>query len=402
MVMFTRYAYKKIFSRLTEPRRFIQVLSGPRQVGKTTLIQQVLKGIRTPSHYVSADEVAAAPAVWLQQQWETARIKYRSGPHRKAFILVIDEIQKIYGWSDAVKLLWDQDTLNRLNIKVVLLGSSPLLIQKGLTESLAGRFELLRIPHWSYAETREAFGFSPEQYIYFGGYPGAAGLISDENRWKHYIRDSLIETTISKDIFMMARVDKPALLRNLFEIGCSYSGQIVSLNKMLGQLHDAGNVTTLSHYLDLLAGAGMITGLQKYSPKKIKEKASSPKLQVLNTALLTVQLDTGLEKTRLDHEQWGRLTESAIGAHLINSTQGTTIAVLYWRDRNREVDFVLKKGKELIAVEVKSGRAKTSLPGMDAFLKTYRPKKLLLVGRDGIEIEEFLSMNTEQLMSLFS
>jgi hypothetical protein len=400
--MFKRYAYKNIFSRLAEPRRFIQVLSGPRQVGKTTLVQQVLKEIGIPGHYVSADEVSAASQVWLQQQWETARIKHKSGPLKKGFILVIDEIQKIHAWSDTVKLLWDQDTGNRLNIKVVLLGSAPLLIQKGLTESLAGRFELLRIPHWSYSEIREAFGFSLEQYIYFGGYPGAAGLISDENRWRHYIRDSLIETTISKDIFMMTRVDKPALLRNLFEIGCSYSGQIVSLNKMLGQLHDAGNVTTLSHYLDLLAGAGMITGLQKYSPKKIKEKASSPKLQVLNTALITVQSDTGFEGASLDYEKWGRLTESAIGAHLINSTQGTDFAVLYWRDRNREVDFVLKKGKELIAVEVKSGRAKTSLPGMEAFSKNYRAKKLLLVGGGGIGIEEFLGMNSEQLMSLFS
>jgi uncharacterized protein len=400
--MFKRYAYKKIFSRLTEPRRFIQVLSGPRQVGKTTLVQQVLNEISIPGHYVSADEVPAASPVWLQQQWETARIKHKSSMHKKGFLFVIDEIQKIHSWSDTVKLLWDQDTGNRLNIKVVLLGSAPLLIQKGLTESLAGRFELLRIPHWSYSETREAFGLSLDQYIYFGGYPGAAGLITDENRWRHYIRDSLIETTISKDIFMMTRVDKPALLRNLFEIGCSYSGQIVSLNKMLGQLHDAGNVTTLSHYLDLFAGAGMLTGLQKYSSKKIKEKASSPKLQVLNNALLTVQIDTGFEKTRLDHEKWGRLTESAIGAHLINSTLGTEIAVLYWRDRNREVDFVLKKGKELIALEVKSRRAKTSLPGMDVFLKTYRAIKLLMVGGGGIGIEEFLGMNSEQIISLFS
>jgi len=400
--MFKRYAYKNIFSRLTEPRRFIQALSGPRQVGKTTLIQQVMKDIGIPSHYVSADAVSAASPVWLQQQWETARIKHKSSLHKKGFILAIDEIQKIPGWSDTVKLLWDQDTGKRINIKVVLLGSAPLLVQKGLTESLAGRFEMFRIPHWSYSEIREAFGFSPEQFIYFGGYPGAAGLISDENRWRHYIRDSLIETTISKDIFMMTRVDKPALLRNLFEIGCSYSGQIVSLNKLLGQLHDAGNVTTLSHYLDLLAGAGMITGLQKYSPKKIAEKASSPKLQVLNTALITAQTDTGFEKTRLDGERWGRLVESAIGAHLINITQGTDVAVLYWRDRNREVDFVLKKAKELIAVEVKSGAGKTSLPGMEAFSKNFRAKKLLLVGGGGIGVDEFLGMDIEQLKELFN
>ncbi|GBE04720.1 hypothetical protein BMS3Abin10_00336 [bacterium BMS3Abin10] len=401
--MFKRYAYKKIFNRLKEPRRFIQALSGPRQVGKTTLIRQVMDDIGIPGHYVSADAVvSAASPVWLQQQWETARIKHKSGPHKKGFILVIDEIQKIPGWSDTVKLLWDQDTANRLNIKVVLLGSAPLLVQKGLTESLAGRFELFRIPHWSYSEIREAFGFSSEQFIYFGGYPGAAVLIKNENRWRHYVRDSLIETTISKDIFMMTRVDKPALLKNLFEIGCLYSGQIVSFNKMLGQLHDAGNVTTLSHYLKLLAGAGMITGLQKYSPTKIAEKASSPKLQVLNTALITAQTDTGFKKAKLDGELWGRLVESAVGAHLVNLTQGTDVAVLYWRDRNREVDFVLKKGKELVAIEVKSGRAITSLPGMEAFSKNYRVKKLLLVGGGGIGVDEFLEMGFKKIEDLFS
>ncbi len=200
----------------------------------------------------------------------------------------------------------------------------------------------------------------------------------------------------------MTRVDKPALLRNLFELGCSYSGQIVSLNKMLGQLHDAGNVTTLSHYLNLLAGAGMITGLQKYSPKKIAEKASSPKLQVLNTALISAQIDTVFKKARLDGELWGRIVESAIGAHLVNITQGTDIAILYWRDRNREVDFVLKKGKELIALEVKSGKTKMSLPGMEAFSKIFLAKKLLLVGGGGIEVDEFLSMDCRDIEALFS
>jgi hypothetical protein len=399
--MFKRHTHKNILKRLMEPRKFIQVLSGPRQVGKTTLIHQVLEEIVIPSHYVSADAVSAASSVWIQQQWETARIKHKSARHKKGFVLVIDEIQKVPRWSDTVKLLWDQDTADGLNIKVVLLGSAPLLIQKGLTESLAGRFELIRVTHWSFPEIREAFGFSLDQFVYFGGYPGAAGLVSDEGRWRHYIRDSLIETTISKDILMMTRVDKPALLKNLFEIGCSYSGQVFSLNKMLGQLHDAGNVTTLSHYLDLLSGAGMLTGLQKYSPKKIAEKASSPKLQVFNTALISAQSDMGFEGTRLDHEKWGRFVESAVGAHLINITLGTDIAVLYWRERNLEVDFVLKKGKDLIAIEVKSGRSKTALPGLEAFSKNYRAKKLLLVGGDGIGIDEFLSMDLERIRSLF-
>ena len=289
---FERRQADTLRSRLGEPRRFLQVVAGARQVGKTTLVAQVLDRLDVPSIIVSADEPAVGDTAWLAAQWDRARIVATDGGKTGA-VLALDEVQKIPGWSETVKRLWDEDSRTRRPLKVVLLGSAPLLVQQGLTESLAGRFEIVHLPHWSYAEMRGAFGFSLEQYLYFGGYPGAAPLIEDPQRWKRYLLDALIETTISRDVLLMTRVDKPALLRRLFELGCRYSGQVLSYTKMLGQLQDAGNTTTLAHYLELLAGAGMLTGLQKYSGKAVRQRGSSPKLQVMTTALMTVEAANG-------------------------------------------------------------------------------------------------------------
>ena len=271
-----------------------------------------------------------------------------------------------------------------------MLGSSPLLIQSRLTESLAGRFEIIPVPHWSLSEMREAFGWNLEQYIFFGAYPGAAPLIEEPERWRNYIVHSLIETTISRDILLMTRVDKPALLRRMFQLGCDYSGQILSYQKMLGQLLDAGNTVTLAHYLQLLQGAGMVAGLSKYAHGLVRQRGSSPKLQVLNTALMTAQSGRALAEARRDGDYWGRLVESCVGAHLLNSSMGCSIEVAYWRERNQEVDFVLHQGKTAVALEVKSGRRRESLSGMEAFAKQFRPKRKLLVGGQGIPLEEFL------------
>lgn len=376
-------------ARLHEPRRFIQVLAGARQTGKTTTARQALEAVSLPSHYASADEPALRDRVWLEQQWDLGRLRAKRAADGEA-LLVLDEIQKITGWSEVVKRLWDEDTAAGVGLKVVLLGSSPLLVQRGLGESLAGRFEILHVPHWSYAEMREAFGFGLEQFLYFGGYPGAAPLIEDRERWARYIIDSLIETMLSRDVLLLSRVDKPALLRRLFQLGCEYSGQILSYQKMVGQLQDAGNTTTLAHYLQLLAGAGMVTGLPKFAGQKVRQRASSPKLQVLNTALLTAQSSQSLEVAQEDREFWGRLTESAVGAHLLNTAVGADVEVFYWRERNREVDFVLREGRTLVAIEVKSGRRKATLSGMDAFAKAFKPTRKLLVGAGGIDLEEFL------------
>jgi len=387
--MIRQSIHNELLKRLKEKRRFVQVLAGPRQVGKTTLIRQVMAESKIPAHYASADEPTLRDRRWLEQQWDIARLK--AGESKTGALLVLDEIQKVTDWSSLAKLLWDADTHSGLNLKVVLLGSSPLLIQSGLTESLAGRFEVIAAPHWSFTEMHKAFGWNLVQYIFYGAYPGAAGLIDDPERWRRYILDSLIETTISRDILLLTRVDKPALLRRLFQLGCAYSGQILSYQKMIGQLTDAGNTTTLAHYLELLQGAGMLAGVAKHAHGQIRQRGSSPKLQVLNTALMTAQDQRSLVEARQDGDYWGRLVESCVGAHLVNSSFGTNIGVTYWRERNHEVDFVLQQGKTTVAIEVKSGARREALPGMEAFAKLFKPKRQLLVGGQGIPLEEFLS-----------
>ena len=377
-------------TRLAEPRRFIQVVAGPRQVGKTTLVQQVLTQLDRANVFVSADEPALRDGAWLAAQWERARLLAKDAGKRGA-VLALDEVQKIPDWSETVKRLWDEDTRQRLPLRVVLLGSAPLLVQRGLSESLAGRFEILHLPHWSFSEMRAAFGFTVEQFVYFGGYPGAASLVGDHARWRRYLLDSLIETTLARDVLLLTRVDKPALLRRLFELGCRYSGQVLSYTKMLGQLHDAGNTTTLAHYLELLSGAGMLTGLSKYSGKAVRSRASSPKLQVFNTALLTAQSGLTPIEARADGEFWGRLTESAVGAHLANAAACGQCELLYWREGNLEVDFVLRAGRVVVGLEVKSGRAPLAHSGLGTFSEAFKPKRTLLVGGDGIPVEEFLS-----------
>ena len=263
-------------------------------------------------------------------------------------------------------------------------------MQGGLTESLAGRFEIIHVSHWSFAEMREAFKWDLDKFIFYGGYPGAAPLIQDYERWSRYILDSLIETSISRDVLLLTRVDKPALLRRLFELGCAYSGQVLSYQKMLGQLHDAGNTTTLAHYLRLLQGAGLIAGIQKYHGQVVRQRASSPKLLALNAALMTASSHMTLSEAKNDTQLWGRLVESVVGASLFNGIQGKNLELFYWAAGNQEVDYVLSRGKTLVALEVKSGRRGRGLPGIAAFADKFKVKRKLLVGASGIPLEEFL------------
>jgi len=387
--VFKRPMYHELLKRLGEPRRFIQVLAGARQTGKTTLVRQLLAELPLESHYASADEPALKDSAWLAAQWEQARRMI--GSKESPAVLALDEVQKVPGWSEAIKRLWDEDTATGLPLHVVLLGSAPLLMQSGLAESLAGRFEIIHMPHWSLSEMREAFSWSLEQYVYYGGYPGSAPLVHEPERWRQYIMNALVETTISRDILLMRRVDKPALLRRLFELGCRYSGQVLSYTKMLGQLHDAGNTTTLAHYLELLQAAGLLEGLPKYAGQEARRRASSPKLQVHNNALITAQWDLSFEEAHEDRETWGRLVESAVGMWLVNATKGFPPRVCYWASGNREVDFVLAKGSSLVAIEVKSARRAGRLRGLEAFAKEFPVRKTLLVGDEGIPLEEFLA-----------
>jgi uncharacterized protein len=387
---FRRPQAAELSRRLAEPRRFVQVVAGARQVGKSTLVQQVVEASGMVVRYASADEPTLRGPGWIAQQWEAARLEAAANARAGGTVLVLDEVQKIPAWSEAVKRLWDEDTRARRPLKVVLLGSAPLLVMQGLTESLAGRFELLHLPHWSFAEMHAAFGWSVEEYVYFGGYPGAATLAGDPSRWLRYVTDSLIETSIARDVLLLTRVDKPALLRRLFELACRYSGQILSFTKMLGQLQDAGNTTTLAHYLELLAGAGMVCGLPKYAGDAARSRGSSPKLQVLDTALMSAMSRYSPQEARADREHWGRLVESAVGAHLANAAAAGECELFYWRERNREVDFVVRAGRRLIAIEVKSGRAPQAHPGTAAFTEAFKVHRALAVGADGISLADFL------------
>lgn len=396
--MYERAVLQKLKSRILESGRFIQVVYGPRQVGKTTMVWQLVKQLPFESLIVTADDVPAADRSWIRNSWNEARRRLAiSG--RNEFLLIIDEIQKIDNWSEAVKKEWDEDSMAARNLKVIVLGSSRLLIQKGLTESLAGRFETIHLTHWSFAEMHEAFGWNVRQYIWFGGYPGAAALIGDEPRWKSYIKESLIETSISKDVLMLTRVDKPALLKRLFEIGCTYSSQMIALNKIQGELQEKGNLTTLSNYLTLLEGAGLLTGLEKYAGDIIRKRASRPKFQVFNNALLSAQSPGNFSDKATDLKEWGRLTESAIGAHLLNSSLNRQFNLYYWNENNQEVDFVLESRGRVIGIEVKTGKVSKN-SGLGKFEAAFRPLANFLVGTDGIPVEEFLATDPYSLFSI--
>lgn len=395
---YRRPLFTPLLARVREKRRFLQVLAGPRQSGKTTLARQIADAAPFPVRFISADDPGMHGRTWLQQQWDLARIDARDAG-KEGSLLIIDEIQRLPRWSESVKRLWDEDGRTRVPLKVLILGSAPLLIHQGIAESLAGRFEVLRSTHWSYREMKDAFGWSLDQYIFFGGYPGAASLIGDQDRWKHHLLDAMIEPTLARDILQLQRVDKPALLRHLFTLGCAYSGQSLSYTKLLGQLQDAGNTTTLAHYLDLLHTAGMLTGLPKFAGQKVRQRGSSPKFQALNNALVTCQSGLTFEQARNDHSTWGRLVESAVGAHLVNGAASGSFGVSYWREGDREVDFVLHQGRTVIALEVKSGTGPAPTPGLDAFLRSFKPRKTLLIGSGGIPLDRFLSEAPDQWLA---
>ena len=402
-----------LHERLRETPRFLIIVAGPRQVGKTTMVRDVLLN-HPPERYsfVAVDSPEESPfantgqtttttrrqlaeprdSVWLVDMWQRARTAARSDP--EGHVLVLDEIQKIPRWSDTVKGLWDADRAEGLKLHVVLLGSSPLLMQHGMSESLTGRFEAIRLTHWSFREMADAFDFDLEDYLYFGGYPGSAPLIRDEARWRNYVNTGLIEPSIEKDILMMTRVDKPALLRQLFHLGCNYSGQELSYTKMMGQLQDAGNTVTLAHYLDLLGSAGLIRGLSKYAGQHHRRRASSPKLNVLNMALMSAVSGYSKAEAQADRSYRGRMVESAVGAHLHN-TASPVCHVHYWRDGTNEADFVLERGERLAAIEVKSGTVPGMARGMAAFKKNFGNCRQLLIGDRGIPLAEFLSYPAE-------
>ena len=394
--MFKRQQASVLLSRISEPRRFIQVIAGARQVGKSTMVKQVVNELTIPHLMTTAEEAPDKNPQWIRYVWQQARQALRLNNYPE-FLLVIDEIHKLDNWSEAVKAEWDADSMRDVNIKVILLGSSRLLIKDGLNESLAGRYELIEMEHWSYNEMHEAFGMTIDQYIYYGGYPGAFPLIIDENRWRKYMHDAIIEPAITKDVLTTKRVLKPALLRQLFLLGCSYSGELLSFNKILGQLQDAGNTTTLANYLQLLDESKLLAGLQQYAADDARKYKSVPKYQVYNSGLLSATSSLTFRDAYMDPQQWGRWVETAVGAYLINHADRLEYKLYFWRHDGNEVDFILQSSKRLVAIEVKSGRRQNN-QGLPIFSERFHPDVELVVGGEAFSLEQFLTLNIEQLL----
>jgi predicted AAA+ superfamily ATPase len=386
--VYLRKHVSTVQQRLSEPRSRIIALTGPRQVGKTTIIRQALEGAHVPVIYENADGLVRSSDGWIADIWARAR----AAANGSIAVLVIDEVQKVEQWSEAVKREWDADTWNGVDVRVVVLGSSTLLINSGLRESLAGRFERIRVMPWSYEESRDAFGMSLDEYAVYGGYPGAAPYMHDTARWMAYMMDSIIEPVILKDILQLQRVDKPSLLRQLFMTGAQMSAREVSYTKLLGQLQDRGNTSTIVHYLELLEEAGILCGLHKYSTAVMKRR-SSPKLNVLANGIATA-CGSGWSQS-MPSDLRGRCMESMVGAHLLTQVDGTTRTLSWWRDGNAEVDFVIHGPRSLTAIEVASGEVHHRR-GLEAFRSLYPHARTMLVGAGGIPIDEFMRMPIEE------
>ncbi len=410
-------------SRLREKPRLIQILAGPRQCGKTTLVEQIVAQRDAASYRLHradamtrqvADDLTdplpnrqVGTQDWLRDIWHHARKlssqwRNQSRPtDHVPFLLIVDEVQLVPRWSTVVKGLWDDMRPADVDMHVLLLGSSPLLMQKGLTESLAGRFELTRATHWSFEEMNDAFGVSIDQFVYFGGYPGSADLIADPSRWRAYVQASLIEPSIAKDVLQMGRVDNVELLRRLFELGSRYSAQELALIKIRGEL--GGHTNTLADHLVLLRHASLLSGLQKYAGQVVRQRSSVPKFQVHNNALFTANATYTFEEAQADRSHWGRLVESAVGAHLINSADVDT-KVFYWRDGDFEVDYVVERRGKLVAIEVKSAATTSaqaaSHRGLDEFCRRHPGARRLLVGTPSLPWGEFLRSDVDSWFEL--
>jgi len=391
---FERSIVEKLNEFLKKPLPVFQVLIGPRQVGKTTAAQQLIEKFKTSSIYATADQILPPGPEWIEAQWNLAQLKFIET--KKPVLLVLDEVQKVDKWSEVIKRLWDEEK-TKGNIRLLVLGSSALLLQKGLSESLSGRFFLHKMSHWSYGECREAFGWNLNQWIYFGGYPGAAIFIEEESDWKKYVSESLIETVIGKDVLQMQPITKPMLMRHLFGLAATYPAQILSYNKMLGQLQDAGNATTLAHYLKILEGAFLVSGLELFSQGQIKKRGSSPKFVLWNNALVNALSLKSFKQALTTQNWWGRLMENAVGAHLLNNLSASEWSICYWREDSVEVDFVIAHGEKIVAIEVKCG-SNFRQSGLALFTKKYPKAKILIIGEAGMSFETFFRTSPNEIL----
>lgn len=395
--MYQRRHLNILKSRMAEPRRRMQIVMGPRQVGKSTLVGQFTEATSVPFDFFAADSVNRFDTSWIPNKWQQARMRMDIHSEQE-HILVIDEVQKIKGWSEQVKKEWDEDSRNHRNLKVILLGSSRLLLQKGLEESLEGRFETIKMGYWDWQEMHEAFGFSMDEYVYFGGFPGLAPDIQDEGRWRNLMEDSIISPILTRDILEIEEIRNPALLRQVFELACIESAKELSLTKMQGTMN-SGTVPTIKNYLDILNKSMIVQPLQNYSLSRVKEKQSVPKMQVFNNAFRNRFGTFSFDEARVDPAEWGRLVESAVGAHLANRAMTDDYELFYWRNaRRQECDYVLRKGQALVAIEVKSGSVDKTV-GFEKFKEQFADKvtAAFIVGPQALPLEDFFIMDLKSL-----
>lgn len=395
--MYQRRHLNILTSRMAEPRRRMQIVMGPRQVGKSTLVGQFTEATSVPFDFFAADSVNRFDTSWIPNKWQQARMRMDIHSEQE-HILVIDEVQKIKGWSEQVKKEWDEDSRNHRNLKVILLGSSRLLLQKGLEESLEGRFETIKMGYWDWQEMHEAFGFSMDEYVYFGGFPGLAPDIQDEDRWRNLMEDSIISPILTRDILEIEEIRNPALLRQVFELACIESAKELSLTKMQGTMN-SGTVPTIKNYLDILNKSMTVQPLQNYSASRIKEKLSVPKMQVFNNAFRNRFGSFSFDEARVDPAEWGRQIESAVGAHLANRSMMDDYELFYWRnERRQECDYVLRKGQALVAIEVKSGSVDKTV-GFEKFKEQFVDKvtSAFIVGPQALPLEDFFMMDLKSL-----
>lgn len=395
--MYQRRHLNILKSRMAEPRRRMQIVMGPRQVGKSTLVGQFTEGISVPFDFFAADGVNRFDSSWIPNKWQQVRMRMDIHSEQE-HILIIDEVQKIRGWSEQVKKEWDEDSRSHRNLKVILLGSSRLLLQKGLEESLEGRFETIKMGYWDWQEMHEAFGFSMDEYVYFGGFPGLAPDIQDEDRWRNHMEDSIISPILTRDILEIEEIRNPALLRQVFELACIESAKELSLTKMQGTMN-SGTVPTIKNYLDILNKSMIVQPLQNYSPSRVKEKQSVPKMQVFNNAFRNRFGTFSFDEARVDPAEWGRLVESAVGAHLANRAMTDDYELFYWRnERRQECDYVLRKGQALVAIEVKSGSVDKTV-GFEKFKEQFADKvtAAFIVGPHALPLDDFFHNGSESL-----
>lgn len=375
----------------------MQIVMGPRQVGKSTLVGQFTEATSVPFDFFAADGVNRFDSSWIPNKWQQVRMRMDIHSEQE-HILIIDEVQKIRGWSEQVKKEWDEDSRSHRNLKVILLGSSRLLLQKGLEESLEGRFETIKMGYWDWQEMHEAFGFSMDEYVYFGGFPGLAPDIQDEDRWRNLMEDSIISPILTRDILEIEEIRNPALLRQVFELACIESAKELSLTKMQGTMN-SGTVPTIKNYLDILNKSMIVQPLQNYSSSIVKEKQSVPKMQVFNNAFRNRFGTFSFDEARVDPAEWGRQVESAVGAHLANRAMTDDYELFYWRnERRQECDYVLRKGQALVAIEVKSGSVDKTV-GFEKFKEQFADKvtAAFIVGPQALPLEDFFIMDLKSL-----